>query len=152
MAQPFTCQCGKPTCRGTISGAKDMTASQLEGTWLNGHIRKLLEEHALQSSDLEQRDLSENDSDPTAQGLRIALEHAEKVADAARLALRLYAESTIGKAIHPAGSNAAKKTQGTKGVNTNINANLNCDASGLERRGLTSRELSGEMGGDTSEA
>ena len=44
MAQPFACLCGTPTCRGRIAGARDMTASQLAGLWLNGHIRELLEE------------------------------------------------------------------------------------------------------------
>jgi len=44
MAQAFDCLCGKPTCRGRISGANDMTPAQLEGLWLNGHIRELLEE------------------------------------------------------------------------------------------------------------
>ncbi|KAG6087529.1 hypothetical protein E4U15_007761 [Claviceps sp. LM218 group G6] len=43
MAQPFTCLCNRPSCRGTISGAKDMKPSQLEGLWLSPHIRLLLE-------------------------------------------------------------------------------------------------------------
>jgi len=45
MAQPFDCLCGAPTCRGRISGAKAMgEQGQLDGTWLNGHIREMLEE------------------------------------------------------------------------------------------------------------
>lgn len=44
MAQPFDCACGTPSCRGVVSGARDMTASQLEGYWLSGHIRKLKSE------------------------------------------------------------------------------------------------------------
>ncbi|KAG6064984.1 hypothetical protein E4U32_007860 [Claviceps aff. humidiphila group G2b] len=43
MAQPFTCLCNRPSCRGTISGAKDMKPSQLKGLWLSPHIRLLLE-------------------------------------------------------------------------------------------------------------
>lgn len=46
MAQPFECICAAPTCRGTISGARDMTSEQLDGLWLNNHIRELLDEQA----------------------------------------------------------------------------------------------------------
>lgn len=41
MAQPFECACAAPSCRGRISGAADMTARQLEGYWLSGHVRAL---------------------------------------------------------------------------------------------------------------
>lgn len=41
LAQPFDCTCGTPSCQGRISGAGDMTASQLDGYWLSGHIREL---------------------------------------------------------------------------------------------------------------
>ncbi len=39
MAQPFQCLCETPQCRGTIAGARQMDSSQLEGYWLNKHIR-----------------------------------------------------------------------------------------------------------------
>ena len=127
MAQPFECLCGKPSCRGTVAGAKDMSPAQLQGTWLNGHIHDLTEEqsHGAQSG---------NGSDPTARALRDALGLAEKVVDAARLALRTYLEAT------PDGEGATG--------NAKINGSAGY-SSGLGRRGLTSRELSGEMGGDT---
>lgn len=44
MAQPFDCACGTPSCHGIISGARDMSPSQLEGYWLAGHIRELKRE------------------------------------------------------------------------------------------------------------
>ncbi|KAH8847666.1 hypothetical protein MCOR27_008322 [Pyricularia oryzae] len=44
MAQPFACLCGAATCRGTISGAEAMSTCDLEGVWLNGFIREMLEE------------------------------------------------------------------------------------------------------------
>lgn len=44
MAQPFTCTCGTPSCRGRISGARDMTPAELEGYWLSGHVRALKSE------------------------------------------------------------------------------------------------------------
>lgn len=46
MAQPFACICGTPSCRGQISGARDMTTSELEGYWLSGHIRTLKSQQA----------------------------------------------------------------------------------------------------------
>jgi hypothetical protein len=107
MDQPFDCLCGTATCRGRISGAKDMTDVQLEGVWLNGHIRELREEQQKQK----QKPAAEAaTTDATAQALKDALQQAEKVVVAARAALLSY---------------------------------------GSQRRGPTSRELSGEMGGDT---
>lgn len=85
MAQAFECNCATPSCRGTISGAKDMSPKSLEGVWLSAHIRQLLEE----------RD-SANASVPVAPG----------------------------------------KSAKVNGV--------------APKEGVTSRELSGEMGGDTT--
>ncbi|KAN0112596.1 hypothetical protein V8E51_005547 [Hyaloscypha variabilis] len=48
MAQGFSCFCGAEACRGYISGAKNMRPEQLEGIWLNAHIRALLEERDAQ--------------------------------------------------------------------------------------------------------
>lgn len=41
MAQPFDCFCGTASCRGRIAGAKVLTPAQLEGYFLNRHIREL---------------------------------------------------------------------------------------------------------------
>lgn len=132
MAQPFDCLCGKPTCRGRIAGARDMTSQQLGGLWLNGHIHELLLELKEQPSQAlhkngtttsgvakqqngNGRDVHGGyDDDATAAALRDALGHAERGVEAARRALQAYAAS-----------------------------------SAAGRRGPTSRELSGEMGGDT---
>jgi hypothetical protein len=167
MAQPFNCLCGKPTCRGRISGARDMTEEQLEGMWLNGHIRELLAEQEQQSS--ETRDtVSEDlyDTDQTAQALRDALQHAEKVVEAARTALMCYARTIR--------TQQYKGVNGTNGIKAAANGHINGNSAnghhsnghaangcyngastainavtGSLRRGPTSRELSGEMGGDT---
>lgn len=122
MAQPFDCFCGSTTCRGKIAGAKDMSPRQLEGLWLNGHIRELKDEQA-QAGGYASRANGHRGSplpagvgaadDPTARALRDALGHAEKVVEAARAALLGYAGTAA------------------------------------RRGGPTSRELSGEMGGDT---
>jgi hypothetical protein len=108
MAQSFDCLCATPTCRGRIAGARDMTPRQLEGLWLNGHIRALLEERERGDAD--------------------------------------------------AGAGGCKKQQanGTNGVNgiadayDAFGAGVSGVSAGAQRRGPTSRELSGEMGGDTS--
>ncbi|KAK8107179.1 Histone-lysine N-methyltransferase ash1 [Apiospora kogelbergensis] len=144
MAQPFDCLCGKPTCRGRIGGARDMTKKQLEGLWINGHIRELLEEKA--AGDAEQ---SENgsakstptrdaQSDTTALALEDALKHAHKVVEAARNALQSYIETATPKQ----NLNSAPKLENGGSAQATM-------APGLPRRGPTSRELSGEMGGDT---
>ena len=156
MAQPFQCLCGKPTCRGLISGARDMTDAQLSGIWLNGHIRELLEEQrgrgydnnlsintlsttttanasTTASSVNGENNNNNNNSekfaelelDQTARSLRDALTHAEKVVEAARNALTSY----VGAVNAKSASNKVPE--------------------GAQRRGPTSRELSGEMGGDT---
>ncbi|KAJ5554732.1 hypothetical protein N7461_003202 [Penicillium sp. DV-2018c] len=46
MDQCFQCNCGagEGVCRGWISGAKTMSAEELDGYWLNGHISELLHE------------------------------------------------------------------------------------------------------------
>ena len=48
MAQPFDCTCGSKMCRGQISGAKDMPIHNLEGYFLNHHIKEMLAEEKVQ--------------------------------------------------------------------------------------------------------
>ncbi|CAL5869895.1 uncharacterized protein PFLUO_LOCUS4128 [Penicillium psychrofluorescens] len=45
MDQPFQCTCGAGDglCRGWISGAGDMPPEALDGYWLNGHIRAMID-------------------------------------------------------------------------------------------------------------
>jgi hypothetical protein len=47
MAQPFECGCGEQGCKGTISGASDMSEDVLGEYWLNAHVVELLEEQKL---------------------------------------------------------------------------------------------------------
>ncbi|KAL7623901.1 hypothetical protein AAE478_005457 [Parahypoxylon ruwenzoriense] len=164
MAQPFDCLCGKPTCRGRISGAKNMTTAQLEGVWLNGHIHDLLEDRrrsVLQPGKTEPGNgcsatpanglstKAARPEDATAQALKDALMHAEKVVEAARNALQSYVESPE---LAPR-SGGRNRTDNDNVVFGEANGPSGADAStlaaGLTRRGVTSRELSGEMGGDT---
>lgn len=156
MAQPFDCLCGKPTCRGRISGAKDMTKAQLEGVWLNGHIHELLKEQTRESTEPENGSASAHGpstktvplEDATAQALENALKHAEKVVEASRNALQSYLESTAfttrNAGVHGPGN--VDLLTGRASVLSGADTTLGI---GLSRRGVTSRELSGEMGGDT---
>ncbi|KAI0163297.1 hypothetical protein BJ166DRAFT_291250 [Pestalotiopsis sp. NC0098] len=141
MAQPFDCFCGKATCRGRIAGAKDMTSEQLEGLWINGHIRELIEQKGGKLSENGNAAVGASNGqaaieDPTAQALKDALKHAEKVVEAAKYALTAYNDSvqSNGKGKFANGGNAP-----VSGPNA-----------GYAHRGPTSRELSGEMGGDTA--
>jgi len=154
MAQPFDCLCGTPTCRGRIAGARDMTATQLDGLWLNGHIRELLEErenpkrsqkangHDHQNGHTTATTAS---ADQTVLALRDALAHAEKVVDAARLALVSYVE-----AVQLANGPSPAYSHNGSGNGNGAGPGSAQASSGAQRRGPTSRELSGEMGGDTS--
>ncbi|KAJ6784118.1 hypothetical protein PWT90_07268 [Aphanocladium album] len=139
MAQPFQCLCGTPTCRGTIDGAKNMTAAQLDGLWLSKHIRELRAEQAGGGSPSPSP--ASSSSDPTAYALQNAVEQAEKVVEAARSALLSYTNTTTannGNKFLSNGGGGSSSTENGKGSN------------GIGRRGPTSRELSGEMGGDTA--
>lgn len=155
MAQPFDCLCGTETCRGRISGAGDMTAEQLSGLFLNKHIHELHEQKAANgngpvasgngASSAAAKDedgssallVAENLAD-IARELREASDRAEKAAATACRAL-------VALQVRQAGMlKAGKKTNGVSPAAT-FNA-----AAGSLRRGPTSRELSGEMGGDTS--
>ena len=150
MAQPFDCLCGAPTCRGQIAGAGHMAEAQLEGLWLNGHIHELLAERKAARTD----DVSGNgtvghvDADPTAQALRDALQQAEKVVVATRAALTSYVQGAFqkpGRGVKALGASGLQNgAHGANGLSSNGSAR------GSQRRGLTSRELSGEMGGDTN--
>jgi hypothetical protein len=132
MDQAFDCLCSTPSCRGRISGAKDMTDAQLEGLWINGHILELREEQKESS-----KTGNTDGQDPTAQALKFALEQAEKVVIAARSALLSYAQTAQRNADGRPEQYGVDKLSAIKSAN------------GSQRRGPTSRELSGEMGGDT---
>lgn len=139
MAQPFTCLCRTPSCRGTIAGARDMPARQLEGLWINAHIRELIERRDAApngangangtngTNGVSANGVNGKAADETADALESAVQHADEAAASARAALRSY----LGATPNGAGANGEMKA-------------------GVKRRGVTSRELAGEMGGDTN--
>ncbi|KAI2634161.1 hypothetical protein GGS26DRAFT_33039 [Hypomontagnella submonticulosa] len=163
MAQPFDCLCDKPACRRRISGAKAMTKAQLEGVWLNGHIHELLRERDLgidketepgngRSTAADQGPTTSTKAaapeDATAQALRDALKHAEKVVEAAQSALQSYLGGSAALAARSRKGNRTDRGNVAAGEANNPGG-VDTLAAGLTRRGITSRELSGEMGGDT---
>ncbi|KAE9375805.1 putative galactose-proton symport [Stipitochalara longipes BDJ] len=147
MAQGFSCFCGAETCRGYISGAKNMKPEQLEGVWLNAHIRVLLEErdaaqlpengsaasavsgNVTAITDIQNGIEATRLKDATEEALKSALDQARKMVDAAQKALDTY------KSIHGRSSVDDLAVSGVKGAN--------------RQNGVGSREMSGEMGGDT---
>ncbi|KAI1149357.1 hypothetical protein F4825DRAFT_453526 [Nemania diffusa] len=44
MAQPFDCWCGAAGCFGRVEGAASLDAEKLDGYWINGYIKRLLQE------------------------------------------------------------------------------------------------------------
>ncbi len=116
-----------------------MKPEKLEGMWLNAHIRELLEERdaAVSGNGYAKganRAVSGNGIDPTEEALKVSLEQARKMVDAAQNALDTY------KSIHSGLENGVGSRE------------LSREMGGDTRRGVTSRELSGEMGGDTKVA
>lgn len=131
MAQPFACLCGTPSCRGTISGARDMPASQLEGLWINAHIRELIEKRDSPATN-GVNGVNGAAEDKTAQALRTAVQKADDATASARAALSAYL-----------GEGSAPAANGCNGTNGDLKTKA-------QRRGVTARELAGEMGGDTN--
>jgi hypothetical protein len=134
MAQGFTCFCGAATCRGVIRGAKNMSARDLEGVWLNPHIRRLLEER-------DEVAVTGKGRDEVGDALRASLEQARKMLEAAQKAVDTYTPSQVDA---NAGKQLGKRRNGLG------SREMSGEMGGDTRRGVTSREMSGEMGGDTS--
>jgi hypothetical protein len=123
MAQSFDCFCRAPSCKGHIAGASDMDAAQLQGMWLNGYIRDMLEE----------RDLE------------LAKTHGHGAQGHLNAAGIVHGPSGHGYVF---GGEAM--LNGKKHWNGAANGPAHIIEWGAGRMGPTSRELSGEMGGDTT--
>jgi len=155
MAQGFECFCGAETCRGVISGAKQMEEEELEGVWLNAHIRGLLEERGgLQagtngnSAQAPTNGKIEHEGvDATEAALVASLKQAEKMVEAAKHALSAYV-AHYGKDIQT--GEARENGVGSRELSGEMGGDTKDSGAGGKRRGVTSREMSGEMGGDTS--
>lgn len=168
MAQAFDCICSTAHCRGKISGARDMTPQQLEGVWLNGFIREMLLERDQNAGMTNVAVSSGKGSEKTALGSKNAEDvNGEKrgglpdtptdsveqtlvaLLEQARIAVQLAEEGLSSYRNKP-----VPITNGMHGGNENDGigaAPVSGTTIGNGRAGPTSRELSGEMGGDTSQ-
>ncbi|KAG9233888.1 hypothetical protein BJ875DRAFT_441784 [Amylocarpus encephaloides] len=121
MAQGFDCLCGTQSCKGFISGAKDMKDAQLAGIYLNGHIRELIEERDAQKNGSANGRIKNGKKedivgDEVDKALNASIKQAELSLSLGKWALETY-----------------RSQQAIASV----------------KNGVGSRELSGEMGGDT---
>ena len=150
MAQGFECFCGSKTCRGFIDGAKNMSSEQLKGMWLNAHIRELLEESNCSAkvpshgnSGLMSEGIGQIDA--TAEALKASLEQARKMVNAAQKALDVYIEENHTKKDMSDSGNGATRNNGVG--SRELSGEMGGDT--RTRLGVASREMSGEVGGDT---
>ncbi|CAK7209520.1 hypothetical protein SCUCBS95973_000468 [Sporothrix curviconia] len=158
MAQPFTCFCGTPSCRGRIAGARNMSRDQLAGLWLNGHIWELLHEQQHQHR---QKTARPENGTPSANGdaapspiekalqeelarAEEALHKADQATEAARRALAAHRNGVTANGKTVSSTNGTAHHNGTNGASATNGAN------GSARHGTSSRELGGELGGDTN--
>lgn len=118
MAQSFDCFCGTPSCKGRIAGASEMSEKQLEGMWLNGFIRDMIEERDLENTKMHGHGHGSIVHGPGGQGNG---HRGEEMFNGRKLVW------------NGAASGPSHVVEG-----------------GTGRMGPTSRELSGEMGGDTT--
>ncbi|CAG8975774.1 hypothetical protein HYALB_00009295 [Hymenoscyphus albidus] len=140
MAQGFQCLCSTPSCKGLITGAKDMTSQNLAGYYLNGHIRELLEE----------KNGGMNGVDEMKELLEVTVRKAREALESAESALGGYSKvmREIGRGMN--GSGKEEKRNGVGKMNgEGVGGGDMLGFEGAGRRGVTSREMSGEMGGDT---
>ncbi len=133
MAQSFDCFCATPSCKGRIAGASDMGEKQLEGMWLNGYIRDMLEERDLELGKVH------------GHGLGVALSNAS--ADQGGLGHGPGSGGYGGGEARGEGLLNGKTKHGWNGA---ADGPPHVLEGGAGRMGPTSRELSGEMGGDTT--
>ncbi|KAH8687350.1 hypothetical protein BGZ60DRAFT_522012 [Tricladium varicosporioides] len=168
MAQGFDCFCGHATCKGKITGAKDMPAEKLEGYFLNAHIRNMLEERdgVTKVEENAAQNGHENDhgksvqngvqkiansingthtpTDDVEAALLMSLLAAVEMVSSAKKTLDIYRATKIGTTMNSKNANDA--ANGAQAVVADAGGAM---VEGEKRRGVTSREMSGEMGGDT---
>jgi hypothetical protein len=139
-----------------------MSPSQLEGMWLNAHIRSLLEEQSsfpspsssstnLVLGNASQTTISTpNSTDVAELALRENLLLARKMVTAAQKALDTYKslhEKEDAGAIDEKDGKVRENGVGGRELSGEMGGDTNVETKA--RRGVTSREMSGEMGGDT---
>ncbi|KAI9739483.1 MAG: hypothetical protein M1818_005171 [Claussenomyces sp. TS43310] len=155
MAQGFDCLCGAQTCRGRIEGAATMRPEHLEGLWLNGYIREMLAQKAAGAPAQECTEATDGDAsfagprsegeDPVQHALKTLMQQAKASAGLAEKSLASYNRAKVAHA-HGGSDHAANGHALHADVADVVALPVSTDTG---RNGPTSRELSGEMGGDT---
>ncbi|CAK7263861.1 hypothetical protein SEPCBS57363_000771 [Sporothrix epigloea] len=154
MAQSFSCLCGTSSCCGRIAGARSMSREQLAGQWLNGHIWELLDEQEQQQKTARSENGNKAAAVPSARELALQedlaraeelLRKADQATEAARRALAAYRSGIITNGKTVPATNGSTHHNGLNGAVTSK------DVKDSARHGASSRELGGELGGDTLE-
>ncbi|KAI9772680.1 MAG: hypothetical protein M1840_000275 [Geoglossum simile] len=137
MAQPFQCECsaGEGNCKGRIAGAGRMAREALEGYWLNEHIEILLAEQEAIASEKNGHHYAQGTSNGKGEH---TLNGSQRVKNGpveydVSNGSSFFFSSSNGRAPRPTLAEATIDTVNTK-------------------TGASSRELGGEMGGDTEYA
>jgi hypothetical protein len=145
MAQPFDCFCGAPNCKGWIEGAKTMARRDLEGYWLNQHIKALLADRFDESCS------SENSAEFIAYDEKKMLEQDQQDRELGKTHTATANDNAgIGKNKIPSGGSSIGMTNRELSGEMGGDTSAAGPQSGRRGSGVTSRELSGEMGGDTT--
>lgn len=173
MAQGFDCFCGHKECKGKITGAKDMPAEKLEGYFLNAHIRNMLEERdgisekkeevngrnghgksVLKAANGETKAVNGTSitfapTDDIEAALLTSLLAAVEMVSSAKKTLDIYRASKTSATTTTLATNGKSTINGANGAQAVVADDSEATVEGEKRRGVTSREMSGEMGGDT---
>ncbi|KAI9643067.1 hypothetical protein NHQ30_008802 [Ciborinia camelliae] len=149
MSQPFPCACATPSCVGEISGAGQMNPRDLEGKWLSAHVRRGLEERERK----ERRENGVGNGNGNRNGKMNVVKNEEGGEERQREREGNGNLETINRNGNGNGNANANANQGNPNVQREIPREIpretQTEIQIHGRRGVTSREMSGEMGGDT---
>jgi len=135
MAQPFQCECsaGEGNCKGWIAGAGQMAREALEGYWLNEHIEMLLAEQEAMATAQNGHHHAQASSNGTGGHILNGFQKPEN---------GLVEHDDASNGTSSLSSNGGPLHLSTLAESTIATVNT--------KTGASSRELGGEMGGDTA--
>ena len=126
-----------------------MKQEALDGMYLNGHIRELLERQNGGESEDDFTDSSSEDSD--ADYRKELVKQAKVPLAAIRKAVEAFAHPQSNASVEQNGNGSVRENGvGSRALSGEMGGDTTNGSAGETRRGVTSREMSGEMGGDTS--
>jgi hypothetical protein len=129
-----------------------MKKMDLEGMYLNGHIRELLEEkdgvNGGTTNGSKSNGKKQKEDDEMMKVLQTSVDQAKKALEAAETALEVY--QTRGNSTITGKKSTRENGIGSRALSGEMGGDTTDIPKGEARRGVTSREMSGEMGGDTT--